>query len=122
MKLKTIKNRARAPKTASISFNKKNGVIIINQDAGELLGITAGDTLSLSQDEERPKDWYISKGGGLRVRNSNSGSLATGGKYIACKLFESLGLYSDKSVRFPIAEQPTEYEGKRYFAILTAAL
>ncbi|MFA5649552.1 MAG: hypothetical protein WC914_00200 [Proteiniphilum sp.] len=64
MKLKKF-NEENTPRTRrcdpTIRFVRKTGLISISAEAGRILGMNSGDArLEFFQNEEVPKDWYIS--------------------------------------------------------------
>lgn len=63
MKLKTYNRNtgmARLSSDPCISF-QRTGTWLLNRALCELMGVQAGDRVSLHQDEEQPEDWYLSK-------------------------------------------------------------
>ena len=96
---------------AVITFNT-GGNIAITKYAAEKLGLAAGNKVSLLQDTENPKDWYLSVGDAegfeLRPRSGN-GSVQFNNVALVEKVLTSLGLSSNAS--FPLVTEPQNVEG-----------
>jgi hypothetical protein len=106
----------------TISFAKA-GMITISGAAVAILKLKEGDKVSIFQDEEEPKDWYIAPDpAGFEIRPIKSGKAwAFNNAAIAGAV--RLALKAEGSVVFPIAAEPAlESEGLQCYAILTAVM
>lgn len=110
-----------------MSFNTKSGVINFNKNACDHIGLQAGDSLILHQDEEDCESWFIEKatdehcvGFSLRGKDIKNG-LAFNNATLARALADSLN-YRDQSGKILIASQPTEFENRTLYGLLTASL
>lgn len=128
MKLKTFNtiNTAAVGRSAQpvISIGKA-GVFTVNKAAAEQLGLTAGDRVELHQDEDSPRDWYISKcttDSGFAIRQGyDTKGLMFNSSAMRQLILKSCGKDASitKGVRLPIG--PTAIENT-YWPLFTAAL
>ena len=108
-----------------ISINPKAVLISFTGKTIELLKIAEGEKIAFSQDEESPRDWFLSKnenGFPLRVRDDSKKkikSYSLNNNAIARKLLNSLGI--EGSFRFTIGTEPININGVDYWPIITAA-
>lgn len=106
----------------SVRFTK-SGSIYLNKGAMALMQLQAGNSVSLAQDEERKKDWYIFRDAdGLIIRSGNKKgeSFLISNASAAIELKKALGLDPKKNFSVKLATVATEDEGKSYFALLTS--
>jgi bifunctional DNA-binding transcriptional regulator/antitoxin component of YhaV-PrlF toxin-antitoxin module len=128
MKLKTFNTT----NTASVGRSSQpvisishGGAFTINKSAAEQLGIAAGDRIELHQDEDSPKEWFISKcttQSGFAIRQGyDAKGLMFNSSALRQLILKSCGKDASiaKGVRLPIG--PTAIENK-YWPLFTAAL
>jgi hypothetical protein len=109
---------------AKISFGK-SGTISVNAPACELMGIKAGEKISLSRDEDAPENWYLfkDKNHGFEVRGGydEKGCVFNHRKLVETFL-EAVGKPTNETIGFLIAGQPTTLKGDKsgtqYWGIL----
>ena len=108
------------PGKPTINFNKK-GPISISKTAVQKLNVSPETPVAFLQDEENPKDWYITVGGdkdGFKVRYAENGACIFNSSYLSQTLLRSLGISTNSS--FLIATEPTElFLGQNGYAIIT---
>lgn len=101
----------------------KSGCIYINKKAVEMLNLEIGNTISLAQDGERKKDWYLFRdadGMVIRKGNQEGDSFIIANATAAYELKQSLGLDPKKNFTLKLATTPVEENGKAYYALLTS--
>jgi hypothetical protein len=109
---------------ASIRLTK-SGMISISKELGELLQLKVGDKLALSQNEDKPKDWYLNVSPiGFAIRNDSKNEKEKNRFAFNCsslvqKLFDSIG-YEGSSIAFLVSEEAEKISKVSYYAILTA--
>lgn len=123
MKLKKFtpsKCTGRRSTTRTVSFNKRNGYIFVNQATQKDLDIKESDKITFVQDEENPKEWFLMKSddGFTIKRSSASGSLYTMSKEVANNVIRSLEIL-DNAVRVMISDQAIMYEGQKLYPLVT---
>lgn len=100
----------RQPAPAFIGISAKRGIFSINKKAVNMLGIIAGDRLSLQQDQEDPENWYIEIGKKtgfiLRANGGLDSVLVFTSIAIARQIFSSVG-FNGSYGRVLLAGQPT---------------
>ncbi len=107
-------------------LNSKAGILHISAAAAEKLGLKEGDFIELSQDEDEPQDWYLSKTKkGFGLRNKKKGSAEQGlifsNKALTKLIFESVE-YDQKSGRCLFGAEPVTLKNVDYWPIITASL
>lgn len=112
----------------SLNINRGSGAITLSRTAAKEMGVIAGQSVVLAQDEEKPDDWYVcfSAGeNGFTVRMKNSGH-AKGGEeplYITCKAVAHRILDTVKvphSATLLISPTPVKADGLEWYKIVTA--
>jgi bifunctional DNA-binding transcriptional regulator/antitoxin component of YhaV-PrlF toxin-antitoxin module len=124
MKLKTFNTlmSARNLRTAKVTVSK-TGLISLNAAAAETVGLKPGDKLEIVQDEDSPKDWYIkakSSEDGFEVRDYKNGAVAFNSVPLTQTIRQSLA--KEGSLFIPVALEPVDLEGDKYFSLLTSAV
>src|SRR5690606_19802427 len=87
----------------------KNGAIIVNKTAVELLKVKAGDKVEISQDEEEPKNWYISatnEESGFVLRERKDDSLTFNSSSVCKDIMQSFDLEGGVSFRVASETEP----------------
>jgi hypothetical protein len=108
----------------SVRFTK-SGSIYLNKGIMALMQLQVGNSVSLAQDEERKKDWYIFRDAdGLNIRNGNKKgeSFLISNATAAFEIKKALGLDQKKNFSVKIANTATEENGKAFFALLTSKI
>lgn len=110
----------------TLSMNAKFGSIRLSAKATELLGVTFGDHLEFSQDEENPQSWYIRKAEeGLRVRaktpKETDQSPVIQSTALVRSIFESVE-YTEVTGKCVIGSEPIEVDGETWFEVITISL
>lgn len=116
----TLEKKMDRSRAAKICF-RKAGVISLNPNACEIIGIKPGDKISMAQDQENPKDWYVFRdsGHGFPARKAyNNDGVIFNHKTLVRKFCEANSLKLDKSYQFLIAGQKTTWGKVDYFGIL----
>lgn len=109
-----------SPKLPVISINPANGSISFSTSALAGIGLKKGDKIILIQDEDQPKDWFLSKDPDGFTLMKNGGTLAIMNKSLAKAVTDSIQV--ETTVKIPIAIQHQDIEGRRLFALLTKGL
>ena len=125
MKLKewnSSNQKTRKDKTCFINFHKK-GMISFSSGLFEKLNLSAGDKITLLQDEENPKDFYLSTNttNGITLRKIASGALMANLVSFTTVLFEELkNLIPENKESIRLKVSTSIHEGM--YAILTREL
>jgi hypothetical protein len=97
----------------------KNGTIWFTCGAVDKLFLTEGTMISIFQDIDKPKEFYIRHGGNILVhargKSCFAGSIAS-----VKKIMKELNLDEGRNYSFMIASKPTEHNGEMFHAILTS--
>jgi hypothetical protein len=101
-----------------IKIIRKTGVIIFSQEFLLHFGFNDKDCITIAQDLDSKKDWYVKKGGDILLRHFNNGLIA-GRRRLVREILESVGISDRPSVKFNISKEPTRFNGEDYFAIIT---
>lgn len=113
-------------KSPMISMSTKSGVFSFNRPACLLMGLKSGDHVVMHQDEETPENWYlekVGKGKGWEIRgkaDENSALLFNNAK-LAREIAGSVE-FKKISGRMLVAGQPTKYEKRQLWGVLTVNL
>lgn len=109
-------------KLPRVSFNKA-GLISFNKKACELIGLKAGEKVTLAQDEEDPRNWYFFKdaqhGFELRPGYKDAGCLFNH-RQMTESLLQAFQKPMDITHKFTIAGIPTvmKSDKTKYWGIL----
>ncbi|HAX95621.1 MAG TPA: hypothetical protein DCY35_03745 [Prolixibacteraceae bacterium] len=106
----------------TVSITKK-GLISLNKQAVEILSLQERNMVAIGRDKHNPKDWYIVRttdGYMLRKYAPYRGSLCFSASSLAEEIYNSLGNKENKTIRFAIAQQPTQYKDMILYAIITS--
>lgn len=110
---------------ASISIDTKVGCNRITKAACETLGLKAGDCIVFHQDETDTENWYLEKvkSGGFELRENDkiTSGLLFNSVALARKIAESVD-FTERSGRILIAGQPTDFQKKKLFGLITSSL
>ena len=87
--------RNRQPLAPCIMLYRKQGILMFNATAQELMKIKAGDHVQFHQDEDDPSDWYVQKTKGkegfkLRLTSRNN-YLALNSSFMVQTIYDSVG-------------------------------
>lgn len=116
------KQMGRGSKLPRVAFSK-SGTITFNPPACELIGLKAGDKITLAQDEEDPRNWYFFKdaqhGFELRAGYKDKGSMFNH-KVMVSAFLQAFEKPEDVTHNFMIAGQPTVMKNDKikYWGIL----
>lgn len=128
MKLKAFNSETCIVKRAgkpAMGINFKIGLFRFNRECCEQLSLSAGDKVSLHQDEDEPGDWYLlikdDKGFELRAKENVTNGLLFNNTSLARQIAESCECI-DKSATLSFAKEPVKHDKKNYWPIITAAL
>lgn len=120
----TLPKQMGGKKLAKVAFGK-SGTISFNAPACELMGLKAGDKISLSRDEEVPENWYLfkDKENGFEVRGGYDGKGCVFNHRKMVETFmEAVGKPTNETIGLLIAGQPTilkgDKSGTQYWGIL----
>lgn len=107
-------------------LNSKAGMLHISAAAAEKLGLKEGDFIELSQDEDEPQDWYLSKTKkGFGLRNKKKGSAEQGlifnNTALTKLIFESVG-YQEQTGRVLFGAEPVTVNKVDYWPVITSNL
>jgi hypothetical protein len=108
---------------STISFSEAGG-ISISGEACEKIGLSAGDRVSLFQDETKPEDWYLAKdkdGFALRQSSSKAKGCSFNSAAICEKVLESVSWKEKKSPVFRLVTEATTVNKMKLYPILTAS-
>lgn len=115
-------------------LNGKNGVIAFSRNASEMIGLTDKCGISIFQDENSPRDWFVALDNepqAFKVRKT-VGGFCFNNSGIARRILECIGVPSSAGSNPPgrdaskmaaslqIVGNPTEVDGVKYFLLLTA--
>jgi hypothetical protein len=101
------------------------GVIVINTAAMKQMQLAAGNRISMAQDDENPKDWYIFRhadGLEVKAKNGDQKSFGIQSSFLCNEILKSLGLEKGKTCGFKLAPAPTEIDGKTLWALITSKI
>jgi hypothetical protein len=101
------------------------GVLVINKKALTQMELVENNCISIAQDKQRPKDWYIFRdadGLPIKKKSGTTESLGIASSFICSEIKTSLGLDKKKSYSFKLAAAPTEINGKSYWALITSTV
>ncbi|AEL24331.1 hypothetical protein [Cyclobacterium marinum] len=100
---------------ASVTINRKTGLVSFNQASIKQIGLRDGQLISFYQDEENPIKWYFFYSeNGFRLRLASGGNMRFGCKHLAGDILKSLEV-SDNKVTIPIAnKRAKEYQEEMY--------
>lgn len=120
MKLKSYNKQntitVNAPK---IAFRAK-GLIVFNKSACDMLNIKNGDTVEIAQDQEKPKDWFISLSAGKEgfvLSPLKGDNLKFNCRVLCDDVWESLGF--DRTISMLISKDKVQIGNIKYHAIIT---
>ena len=103
-----------------ISFNLVTGYININKRLVSLLQIGDKSTLSISQDMNRPADWYIYLDPkGMLVRKSTTGSMLISNKRCCADFAISIGAPDSRLLIVKVGLEPIEVQGIKMYPLIT---
>ena len=110
---------------AIFGFNTKSGVLSINKEACEMIGLDDTQTIEMVQNEDEPNDWYIiiakDQKNGIALRNNKTGSILFQSVVLARKIAESVG-FTDNYGKCNIGTEPFEIEGGKYWQLITGMI
>jgi len=115
-----------APGVPAITFTKY-GTILLNEATNNLLDLDPGDSVFIMQDEDNPRDFYISKSEdpdhpkGIKLRRfaNMKGGLQSSFKEL-CRLINRTNGHLEKStVKYQISKEPIQENGYTMFPIIT---
>jgi hypothetical protein len=101
------------------------GAIVINKKALDLMELVENNSISIAQDKQRPKDWYIFRdadGLVIKKKSSTTESIGISSSFICNEIKTSLGLDKKKNYSFLVAPQPTVENGKTIWALITSKI
>jgi hypothetical protein len=101
----------------SISLNK-SGCIHLNSILTEKMNLVQDSTISFVQDQDSIKDWYIKRGGKLKLRGKNGTGFAMNSISIITKIIDSLKLERGKTYSFEVIPEFIEVNEEHYFLII----
>jgi len=117
-----------------VHLNGKNGVIAFSRKASEMIGLTDKCGISVFQDEDSPRDWFValdSDAQAFKVRKTVSG-FCFNNSGIARRILDCIGVPPSAATNPPgrdtskmaasvqIVVNPTQIDGVNYFLLLTA--
>lgn len=121
MKLKVVIIEKARETGKFVSINKA-GVFHFSKDFIQENGFKENDLIDFLQDEERPKDWYITKSatGQSRLRASGKlGGLMVNCSFMAKKIKTSIDFDVDKTLNVPIGSKD-QVDAMDIYPIITA--
>ena len=96
----------------------KSGKITLSAEAATLMGISAGDKLSLAQNDDQPEVWYAFKDlDGFELQEMKSGKLFITHPELASSVTGCLGLADDQNHRAFLTEEPVKFRRKTYWLL-----
>jgi hypothetical protein len=101
----------------SVSLNK-SGCIHLNSILAEKMNLIQDSTVSFVQDQDSKKDWYIKRGGKLKLRGKNGTGFAMNSISIITKIIDSLELERGKTYSFEVTPDWFELNEEHYFLII----
>lgn len=115
--------------TPSIGINCKTGLFNFNKAAVEQMGLKSNDQIVVHQDEEDQSCWYLErlnskdtrKGFTIREKSNVTAGLLFNNVALAKLISESVA-FTGKSGRLLVAGQPTEFNKKKLWGIITSSL
>ncbi|MDM1048038.1 hypothetical protein [Sphingobacterium hotanense] len=100
------------------------GLLSFNLAACLTANLSPGDRIILLQDEDRPKDWYLSKTDseeGYVLRDYKNGVLAFNSSKLVSAIVDSIGLEEGKSFKCLLGSKISE-NGLNLFALITKSI
>jgi hypothetical protein len=110
----------------TLSLNPK-GIICLNAPLLALTGLQSGDSFSVSQDEEEPDNWYLSKdANGFKLRpyghESKTKAACINNRALVQVVLKHIGMANaDGVVKILVAGKPTMVGKVAYWGILVAS-
>ncbi len=123
MKIKTYNSLNRCGRETKPKIRMgKTGYIYITKKVSAMMEISIGDKVSLHQDEENPKDWFISKdeNGIILKGKKEEGVLIFHLTEAVKKIFTECEITS-KSISFVVSQTPIELNNIKYYPIITSS-
>lgn len=122
MKFRTLTNvRPSKDLGCQITAAPTNGQFKITPEAVKAIGVTAGDYLGLTIDEETGTIYAYrgenGDGGKLAASNKGGGGVLT---FSAANAWEEIGGDTDHNTNFDVSETPVEFEDVMYFPLTSA--
>jgi len=106
---------------ATIHIDQKKGTFCISMEAARLLEIKEFDGITILQDEENQRDWYLAKSNtgkeGFVIKRAGTKNFRFNSTVMAREICETMNVDSQSS-RAIIAKEPTVFEGRKLFGIL----
>ena len=110
---------SREGKKISITM-AKSGSLFLTKLLVETMSLEIRSRVSFHQDKDKPRDWYIARGGELEIHSFKGGSTTVNSTDIYRKLIDSLGLPRQKNYCFRVSPEWVEFNGEHYFPIITS--
>ncbi len=103
-----------------VSVTPSNGVFFLSAGLVKMMGLLAGQTLSIAQDTARPQDWYLFLDeSGMSIRDKKAGQLILSNRLCAQEIASSMEASDAKRLTIKVGEKPVEKDGKKYFPLVT---
>lgn len=106
-------------KTKPIIHVTYKGAIWFTKTLADELNFEEGTIISFFQDEEKKNDFYIKRGGNIKIHRKNEYAYC-GHAQTTRILYKQLGLDENKNYSFFVCLEPREYNGELYHAIITS--
>jgi hypothetical protein len=104
--------RNRQPMTPCLMLYRKQGIIMFNSTAQELMKLKAGDHVQFHQDEDEPSEWYVQKTKGkegFRLRlTSRNNYLALNSSFMVQTIYDSVN-YTGINGKIIIGDKIQDY-------------
>jgi hypothetical protein len=104
--------RNRQPMTPCLMLYRKQGIIMFNSTAQELMKLKAGDHVQFNQDEDEPSEWYVQKTKGkegFRLRlTSRNNYLALNSSFMVQTIYDSVN-YTGINGKIIIGDKIQDY-------------
>jgi hypothetical protein len=104
----------------TLRVDQKKGTITLSKASCDMIELQDNDEILFLQDEDKPKDWYISKTqkpGGIRVRRPNCQYGIFNAHALSVQIMKEIGIMHPFAV-FRIAGLPVVENGHTMWAIL----
>lgn len=127
MKIKIYdRGQCLAPGVPTITLTK-GGAILLNEAAEKLIDLKVGDSIFILQDEDHPRDFFISKSEDpddakaikLRRYANMKGGLQTSFKELCRIINRTNGHLERSTVKYQISKEPIQENGYTMFPIIT---
>lgn len=115
--------RKRYAGNSAISIGK-SGVFSLNKTLVDALNLKEGDKISVGNDENRVKDWFLvqqKQGDGFSLRKISNYRLGFNCSKASSEIFKTLKITGKTTINIPVSDTPEELPGgDKAYALITS--